>query len=54
MPLIDDLEKVLSGEQTIEVETSFENESLIKFAIIMIVTWVIIFGIAKVIQPFKK
>lgn len=44
---------IADGEKAIETEVSITNQSLMMLALILVVTFVLIFGIAKVMKPFK-
>jgi len=51
--VIDNANAIMTGEKKIEVDTGFTATGMIALAVTLVITFVIIFGIARIIKPFK-
>lgn len=50
---VNNFNAIADGDKVIETDVTITNESLMMLALILVVSFVLIFGIAKVMKPFK-
>jgi len=49
---LDNANAIMTGEK--EIKVGLENQSFIILAVVLVMSFVIIFGVAKLIKPFKN